>query len=210
MDDALAGTTPFFTLDAILPRTGAVEQALLNSSWSELISNDDDLLIRLASQGIADTSNREIIPWDDANLFFLSCIELDRQKRPAPLEAGISKERFGRFPYGDGSPLSYLRTWARPSGRDQGDWEKMEVLLESLATRLLNTSIQSGVGRMELHGWLSMTEVTTLRKCIMSRCWTPSSDEPLDGGTHDAGKHLGALLRSAEKRNSGVLLRAHI
>lgn len=210
MEDALAGTTPFFTIDAVLPRTGAVEQALLSGTWSELISNDDELLIRLASQGIADASSRDKIPWDDANLFFLSCIELDRQNRPAPLEAGISRERFGRFPYGDGSPLSYLRMWARPSGRDQADWEKMEELLESLAARLLNTSLQSGVGRMELHGWLSSAEVTTLRMCIVSRCWIPSSDEPLDGGAHDAGKHLVALLRSAEKRNSAVILRAHI
>ncbi|MDP6864703.1 MAG: hypothetical protein QGG96_04750 [Candidatus Poseidoniaceae archaeon] len=210
MEDALAGTTPFFTLDAILPRTGAVEKALLNDTWPELISNDDDLLIRLASQGIADASKRENIPWDDANLFFLSCIELNRQNLPAPLEAGISKERFGRFPYGDGSPLTYLKTWVRSSGRHQKEWESMEELLESLATRLLNTSLQSGVGRMESHGWLSNTEVTTLRKSIVSRCWNPSSDEPLDGGAHDAAKHLVALLRSAEKRDSGVLLRAHI
>ncbi len=210
MEDALAGTTPFFTLDAILPRTAAVEQALLNDTWPDLISNDDDLLIRLASQGIADASSRKAIPWDDANLFFLSCIELDRQNRPAPLEAGISRERFGRFPYGDGSPLTYLKMWVRPSGRNQEGWERMETLLELLGTRLLNTSLQSGVGRMESHGWLSNTEVTTLRKSIVSRCWNPSSDEPLDGGAHDAAKHLVALLRSAEKRDSGVLLRAHI
>lgn len=210
MEDALAGTTPFFTLDAILPRAGAVEQALLNDTWPELISNDDDLLIRLAGQGIADASSRKVIPWDDANLFFLSCIELDRQNLPFPLEAGISKERFGRFPYGDGSPLSYLKMWVRPSGRNQKEWESMETLLEALATRLLNTSLQSGVGRMESHGWLSNTEVTTLRKNIVSRCWNPSSDEPLDGGVQDAAKHLVGLLRSAEKRNAGVLLRVHI
>ncbi|MBT5184603.1 MAG: hypothetical protein HOM47_05465, partial [Euryarchaeota archaeon] len=44
---------------------------------------------------------------------------------------------------------------------------------------------------------------------LSTAIWTPAADEPLDGGCQDAAKNIVALLRSAEKRKCGVLLRVH-
>ena len=110
MEEALEATTPFYTIDPMVStRLQAVQDALLNNQWSTMISTDDDLRIRLITQGVENPDSRDSITWDDANLFFLSCIDLTRDGKPNHLEAGISKARFGRFPYKDGSPpnLSY-------------------------------------------------------------------------------------------------------
>jgi hypothetical protein len=69
--------------------------------------------------------------------------------------------------------------------------------------------MKKGSSGLVLRGWLDGKEIKQLRLAITSRLWTPAADEPLDGGCHDAAKHLLALLRAAEKRRVGVLLRAH-
>ena len=210
MEDALAETSPFLTLDPVIPhRLQAVQEALMSGAWKELISNDDDLRIRLITQGVKNPEDRESIIWDDANLFFLSCIDTTKDGKPNHLEAGISKERFGRFPYGDGSPLSYLAEWLRDSHREPEIMEKMQMLLEKISSHLKGTSLEAGAGRIRMLGWLDGKETTQLRKCLTSRCWKSAADEPLDGGCNDAAKHLLALLRAAEKRKVGVLLSVH-
>ena len=210
MDEALADTTPFLTLDPVISnRLQVVQDALLSGSWKDLVSSDDELRIRLITQGVKTPEKRESISWDDANLFFLSCIDVTGDGKPNHLEAGISKERFGRFPYGDGSPLSYLAEWIRDSEREPKIMEKMQTLLEKITSHLKGTSLESGTGRIQMLGWLDAKETTQLRKCLTSRCWRASADEPLDGGCNDAAKHLLALIRAAEKRKTGVLLRVH-
>jgi hypothetical protein len=87
--------------------------------------------------------------------------------------------------------------------------EEMSELLEKLGSRMSGTSMEEGVGRLNIRGWLTNEETTILRKAIMSLCWTPAAEEPLDGGCQDAAKHLLAMLRAAEKRRCGVLLRIH-
>ena len=210
MEDALTATTPFLTIDPVIShRLLTVQEALISGAWEDLISNDDDLRIRLIIQGAKTPESRESITWDDANLFFLSCIDTTKDGKPNHLEAGISKERFGRFPYGDGSPLSYLAEWLRDSLREPKIMEKMQMLLEKITSHLKGTSLETGTGRIQLLGWLDAEETTQLRNCLASRCWTASADEPLDGGCNDAAKHLLALLRAADKRKTGVLLRVH-
>ena len=203
-------TTPFLTIDPVVSnRLLDVFNALDGGNWKKLIENNDDLLIRLLSQGVTDPKDRKSMQWDDSNLFFISCIDLTKGGRPSPLETGISKEKFGRFPYGGGSSITYLRDWMRDSRRDTEQLGEMSDLLEKLTTRMSGTSMEKGVGRMEMLGWLTNGETTILRKAMTSRCWTPSADEPLDGGCQDAAKHLLAHLRAAEKRDCGVLLRIH-
>ena len=124
------------------------------------------------------------------------------------MEAGISKERFGRFPYGDGSAINYLREWMREYSKPD-IFAEMADLLENLATRMTGTSMETGVGRMNVLGWLEIGDVTKLRKGITAKCWRPAASEPLDGGCQDAAKHLLALLRAAEKRKVGIALRIH-
>lgn len=210
MEEALEATSAFFTLDPMVStRLAPTFDALSGGDWSNLISNDEELKLRLESQGVDSPEKRDSISWDDANLFFLSCIHLTSIGKPMPLEAGLSRERFGRFPYGDGSAITYLRDWIRDSQRKPETLEELADLMEKLATRMSGTSMETGFGRLEMLGWLTSDEVTTLRKALTSKCWMPSADEPLDGGCQDAAKHLVALLRAAEKRSCGVVLRVH-
>ena len=210
MEESWDSTTPFLTIDPTVSyRLEPVYDALNGGDWKSLLEQDDELRIRLAAQGVPNPEDRTTMSWDDANLFFASCIDLTRNGRPSHLEAGISKEKFGRFPYGDGSSLSYLRDWIRDSHKETGGLEEMTDLLEKLATRMSGTSMATGIGKMNILGWLTNEEIIILRKRITSRCWTPSADEPLDGGCQDAAKHLLALLRAAEKRKCVVLFRVH-
>ena len=210
MEEALESTTPFLTIDPMVSdRLLSVHTALDGGDWEKLVQQDSELQNRLESQGVENPLDRNSIKWDDANLFFLSCVDISAIGQPLPLEAGISKERFGRFPYGDGSPLTYLRDWIRDSNRNKESLEQLSELLEKLATRLSGTSMEKGAGRLDMRGWLSLEETTELRKSLTSKCWMPAAEEPLDGGCQDAAKHLLALLRAAEKRRCGVLLRVH-
>ena len=210
MEEALESTTPFLTIDPMVSeRLESVHSALLNGGWESLILNDVELKTRLESQGVERPEDRSSIKWDDANIFFLSCIALSPIGQPLPLEAGISKERFGRFPFGNGSPLTYLRDWIRDSKRDPESLESLSELLEKLDSRLSGTSMERGVGRLDMRGWLTLDETINLRKALTSKCWMPAANEPLDGGCQDAAKHLLAMLRAAEKRRCGILLRVH-
>lgn len=207
-EDLLAGTSPFLTLDAINPIRFSRMVAVLEGSqkWSEIM--DDDLQARLRSQGLEDISNRDAIPWDDATLLFTACAAVGERGEGAKLQAGISNDRFGRFPYGDGSPLSYLAQWMRPLGKERNSLQTILSHIDSLQNRIPEP-MKRGLGGLEMRGWLDGDEIKQLRIAITSRRWTPAADEPLDGGCHDAAKHLLALLRAAEKRRVGVLLRAH-
>ena len=202
-------TTPFLTIDPMISsRLTPVFNALNGGDWSKMIDADGDLLIRLVAQGVENPEKRTSIPWDDANLFFLSCLDTTVNGRSRPLEAGISKERFGRFPYGDGSAMNYLREWMREYNKPEIFAEGTD-LLDNLATSMSGTSMETRVGRMNILGWLELSDITKLRKGITAKCWRPAADEPLDGGCQDAAKHLLAFLRAAEKRKVGIALRIH-
>ena len=210
MEEALESTTPFLTIDPMVSnRLESVYSALLDGDWKSLILSDGELKERLQSQGVENPEDRSSIKWDDANIFFLSCVDLSPIGQPLPLEAGISKERFGRFPFGNGSPLTYLREWIRDSKRNPESLEILSELLEKLDSRMSGTSMERGIGRLDLRGWLTLNETIELRKALTSKCWMPAASEPLDGGCQDAAKHLLALLRAAEKRRCGILLRVH-
>ncbi len=206
--DFLAGTSPFLTLDAINPLRFTKMVAVLESgqNWDDIL--DDDLEARLRSQGLDDISTRAAIPWDDATLLFTACVDLGHRGEGTSLQASVSNERFGRFPYGDGSPLSYLIEWMRPSDKDSNSLQVILTHLDFLQNRVPER-MKNGLAGLEIRGWLDGDEIKQLRMAMTSRQWVPAADEPLDGGCHDAAKHLLAILRTAEKRRVGVLLRAH-
>ena len=58
-------------------------------------------------------------------------------------------------------------------------------------------------------GWLEVSDVIDLRKEIERGGWSVKSEEPLDGGVQDAFRHLLVFLRSASKRERGILMRRH-
>ncbi len=210
MREALETTSPFLTLDPMISgRLLVIESAIKSEQWKSAVNSDESLRIRLIEQGIDEPEERNKINLDDANLFFLSCVKLSNDGKPEPLEAGMSKERFGRFPNPDGSPITYLLNWIRDSGRNSEMLSELDNLLKKLSEGLVGTSMNKGLAKLELCGWLDADEVGNLIKTLTSRCWMPSAEEPLDGGCQDAAKHLVALLRAAKKRRCGVLLRVH-
>ncbi|MBR60470.1 MAG: hypothetical protein CMA84_04565 [Euryarchaeota archaeon] len=203
----LEGTSPFQTLDLIhSSRFENIVKALTGQcEWKQVIDGDDELKQRLETQGIENHDSRASIPWDDATLLFISGKKIGLEGQ---LDVGLSRERFGRFPYGNGSALDYLIEWIRPpKGRDS-EFDTIFESLQQLNNRLPE-HLSLGNAGLHMRGWISVEEVKQLRRNLTGRNWTPAFDEPLDGGCRDVVKHLSAHLRSAEKRTAGLLLRSH-
>ena len=159
----------------------------------------------------ASANSRSDVEIDDATLTFL--LSLERRDDGTRLEVADDRhtERFGRFPSGDGSLLSYLQTWMRPTRGMEAAYEDLMTLIDKLAMGIDqdHPSASEGPGGLRLHGWLDASEIKDLRVGLMGRGWTVAGDEPLDGGLRDAVKHLGAMLRGAERRGVGLLHRSH-
>ena len=227
MDEEIqASTTAFFTLDAFdgdlaSPLMAAIEQAMNGDEqeWNNLVEAQPTLRERLVQQGIETPSSFATIRWDPAMILFTSCVELTNDGRPLPLGETMTRERFGRFPYGDGSALGYLLEFMRPNRSitdhdGQSIYDGLVQLLEQLAhgceeQQRGHQRFEDGFGGMQIHGFLRAEEVRQLRKNLASRAWTASYEEPLDGGVADVAKHFTTLLKAAERRRVGLALRTH-
>ena len=227
MDEEIqASTTAFFTLDAFdgdlaSPLMAAIEQAMNGdeAEWTNLVEAQPTLRERLIQQGIETPSSFTTIQWDPAMILFTSCVELTSDGRPLPLGETMTRERFGRFPYGDGSALGYLLEFMRPNRSitdhdGQSIYDGLVQLLEQLAhgceeQQRGHQRFEDGFGGMQIHGFLRAEEVRQLRKNLASRAWTASYEEPLDGGVADVAKHFTTLLKAAERRRVGLALRTH-
>ena len=221
-----ASTTAFFTLDAFngdLAREvmNAIEEGHRGNGvlWTALVESSEALESRLTEQGIEDPKDFSTISWDPATLLFTACVELNNDGRPFPLGERLTRERFGRFPFEDGSALGYFLEYIRPN-RSITDNDG-QVIYDELVDRLTqlahgceeqsrgHTMFEDGFGGMRIHGYLSATGVRELRLHLASKAWTASYEEPLDGGVADVAKHFTALLRAAERRRVGIALRTH-
>ncbi len=221
-----ASTTAFFTLDAFngelaLEVMAAIEDGRGGNGalWTALVETNEALRTRLAEQGIEQPNDFNSISWDPATLLFTSCVELNSDGRPFPLGERLTRERFGRFPFDDGSALGYFLEHIRPN-RSITDNDG-QIIYDELMERLTqlahgceeqsrgHTMFEDGFGGMQIHGYLSATGVRELRLHLASKAWTASYDEPLDGGVADVAKHFTALLRAAERRRVGMALRTH-
>ena len=227
MDEEIqASATAFFTLDAFdgdlaSPLMAAIEQAMNGDEqeWSNLVEAQPTLKERLIQQGIETPSSFATIRWDPAMILFTSCVELTNDGRPLPLGETMTRERFGRFPYGDGAALGYLLEFMRPNRSitdhdGQSIYDGLVQLLEQLAhgceeQQRGHQRFEDGFGGMQIHGFLRAEEVRQLRKNLASRAWTASYEEPLDGGVADVAKHFTTLLKAAERRRVGLALRTH-
>jgi hypothetical protein len=66
-----------------------------------------------------------------------------------------------------------------------------------------------GIAGLEMMGWLNYAEVGELKLIIQKGKWIVSADEPFDGGIQEIFKNLVKLLKSAERRECGILMRKH-
>jgi len=219
-------TTAFITLDAFDGQKALkVIDALENcrnddySKWHELITSDDVLRARLRVQGLETPEDRVSIIWDDATLLFVSCVEKNKSGQNYSLGDGRIRDRFGRFPWGDGSSLNYLLEFIRPPLSNVAiveriDCEEIVNLLKKLTSQCSDevvghSNYQLGNAGLDLRGFLDSEEVYTLRKGLAGRGWGVSSEEPLDGGVRDVVKHLSTILKAAERNGVGIVLRSH-
>ena len=150
-------------------------------------------------------------PIDRATSLFISALDWqDSGEAPRALDGGHSRERLGRFPSNDGNAIEYLIEHAiERKGKTD-----LHALLDKLGRGLIDENVgQSGFsvgsGGIELLGWLEVSDVIDLRKEIERGGWSVKSEEPLDGGVQDAFRHLLVFLRSASKRERGILMRRH-
>ena len=225
LEQAAGTTTAFYTLHSCDGEIALSVAEILSSavedktkSWQKLLSTRPTLSQRLTQQGLTNPMSIDEITWDDAMLLFLCSINTDEEGKPMSIGESLKRERFGRFPYGNGSLITYLIEFLRPNSRVKDAnkiFSRMIELLQKLSTfnQLEDYSIarfSGGKGGMNILGFLNLDEVTELRRLSAGRNWSVASDEPLDGGVRDAIKHLLAMLRAAERIDSGIMHRAHM
>lgn len=225
-DEVQASTTAFFTLDAFNGDLASLVMTALEGAmqgneegWNHLVETQPDFKQRMTEQGIQNPASFSSIKWDPAMILFTSCVELTNDGRPLPLGETMTRERFGRFPHGDGSALGYFLEFIRPNRSitdhdGQSIYDELIQHLEQLAhgceeQQRGHQRFEDGFGGMQIHGFLRADEVRQLRKNLASRAWTASYDEPLDGGVADVAKHFTTLLKAAERRRVGLALRTH-
>ena len=119
-------------------------------------------------------------------------------------------ERLGRFPTEDGNAIAYLREYLIP----ESDGDIGCTLLTQLDSGFRqetrgHDNLSLGFAGLKLHGWLAKSDVSNLRTYLQKSAWKVASDEPLDGGIREIVRHLVIILKTAEKRGVGILMRAH-
>ncbi len=217
-------TTAFYTLNACdghiameVSKVLSMDNIEQQSSWKILMENNPSLLNRLIEQGFNEAIDFSSINIDYSILLFTCSIHIDSDKKPIAIGDNLTRERFGRFPCENGSMIAYLLQYLRPNSKIENSskpFEEIIILLKKLYSfnkenDYSNARYDSGQGGMNILGFLTFEEVVIMRKFFAGRYWSVSSDEPLDGGVRDAIKHLTSMLKSAERRDSGIIHRSH-
>ena len=199
---------PFYTFDPLMGDPLNLIPAIKSS-----MSGDHKDLIGLVGSipGLPALIGGVESPVDPATMLMLSLMNWQEGGRaPKPLDSGHSRERLGRFPSEDGNAIEYLFAHTKEGDGSRG----LHRLLEKLSRGLCETSLgesgfSNGAGGIELLGWISLGEVLELKKEVGRGAWSVASEEPHDGGVQDAFRHLLVILRSAERRGCGLLMRRH-
>ena len=210
------GTNPFHTFDPWDTDRAEAMMAVLEAgdeALAELLDHDPSLGLRLEI-GAAPLTSRDELPWDDCTLVWLAAAPPgpDGTLAPWTLESSRIRERLGRYPWGDGSAITYVRDHLRPPA--EGGWRSIQTLFEALAMRLAGPRgegrFSSGAAGLRLLGYLTPAEVESLRQDLQQVPWRIAADEPLDGGVRDTVSHLVSVLRAAERHKVGLLHRRHM
>ncbi len=209
--------SPFYTFD---PLQGSDVSAFIellvdchngSDKLSELESQCPDIALKLSAQGATFSGGRKDVSWDDATIVFVALRGTQSDGAPSePLERGISMERLGRFPAKDGNAIAYLRKYLIPEEPADLGSQLLAQLDTGLRVESLgHEHLSVGFGGLVLHGWLTAEEVSEMRSYLEKAVWKVDKDEPLDGGVLEIVRHFLIVLKSAEKRNLGILMRQH-
>lgn len=199
--------------DICVSYISALEQAADgdDSDLISLIKSDNDLSQILEEEGCNLHDGREHCEKSDSSLLLVGLTPLDSSGQRVR-DSGDNKvrERLGRYPWGDGNPLSYLRTW---SGNPPDSEQDVMILIDKLDEGLFEKS--RGHDRFEngafgiLHGILDHDETVLLEKLLSAGNFKVRADEPLDGGVADIMRHLKIIVRSAARQGMGLLHFSH-
>ena len=189
----------FITLDPILD----VDPMLMAEWCASKPKSPENAPIDITTRWRHHVTEAEI---DPANLFFVLMIDQDAEgKLRRPLDdKGVNREAFGRIP-GEYSPIQYICEFIIPNkGND-----RLILLLNSLSNRFENHPCEMGKGGTIIRGAISGTEAIELKENLLSKEWKIDQKEPIDGGVAEIIRLLLLLLRKAESRKCGVMLREH-
>jgi|TARA_B110000914_G_scaffold36614_1_gene29616 hypothetical protein len=148
---------------------------------------------------------------DKATILFISVIDWQSDGgAPIPLDKNNIKERIGRFPTSDGNAIKYLLTYTSQEDHESRLHELLYKLMNGLSEEDFGLKgYDKGIAGLEMMGWLNYAEVGELKLIIQKGKWIVSADEPFDGGIQEIFKNLVKLLKSAERRECGILMRKH-
>ena len=185
-------------IDPILKSIKGQHKELLN-----VTSRSASLPILIEGEGVR---------FDRATMLFLASLDWkETGETPEQLCKNNIKEKIGRFPTSDGNAIKYLLKNTSLDSDDNKFHEVLSKLMNGLSEDSLGFSgFQRGMGGLELMGWLSSEEVVETLKIIKEGEWSISADEPYDGGVQEIIRHLVMILRVAERRSCGILMRRHI
>ena len=107
------------------------------TQWTKLIEDNPTLQQRLRDQGISQPDNLQSIPWDEAMLVFLCTINVDDEGKPIGIGESLKREKFGRFPFEDGSIINYLIEFLRPNVKVSNANEVFDRMVQLLRKKLL-------------------------------------------------------------------------
>ena len=219
MDSPNSGEiTPFHTFD---PLQGLAVEELADILDSARGGEADGLTTlatthpwaanKLEAEGAVLANGRNGIDWDDATILFIALRATESDGSPSePLDRGVSMERLGRFPTRDGNAIAYLRTNLIPDTDDNQGSQLLSQLDVGLRKEVRgHDNLSNGFGGLCLHGWLTLEDVGVLRSHLQKSAWKVSKDETFDGGVRDVVRHLLIILKTAEKRGVGLLMRSH-
>ena len=150
-------------------------------------------------------------PYDHSTMLFLTTIDWkEGGGTPKPLDNGIARDRIGRFPSDSGNAIEYILEFTREKEEELLFHELLIKLTNGLSPENLGEEgFDRGFAGMELLGWINHEEVGLLLRSMQSGKWIIKSKETIDGGVRDSLRHLQTLLKAANRRKCGILMRRH-
>jgi hypothetical protein len=149
--------------------------------------------------------------YDHATTLFLTSLDWNKgEGTPIPLDNGIARERIGRFPSDSGNAIEYILEFTKEKKGEEHFHELLIKLTSGLSPENLGEEgFNKGFAGMELLGWLNHKDVKILLISMQSGKWSIKSNETIDGGVRDSMRHLLTLLKAADRRKCGIMMRKH-
>ena len=212
-----SSVSPFYTFDPLHGTEVSALIELLNDCYNgvdqlgQIEQKCPEIATKLSEQGANFSNGRNDVAWDDATIVFVALRGTEEDGAPAePIERGISMERLGRFPSDEGNSIAYLRRHLIPEEKSDEGVNLLAQLDSGLRMESLgHDKLSIGFGGLILHGWLTAEDVVKMRSYLEKSMWKVDKNEPLDGGVREIVRHFLIVLKSAEKRDLGILMRRH-